>query len=97
MVTDISGQHSSQAVQDLAYLTALWNISSVLSSTKQGMPCRAKKDTTHKHTFDTYYEEVTIPKNGHHCRMMPLGSDASCKTDIGQISRRRIKINLTQI
>jgi len=40
MVTDISGQNSSQAVQDiLAYLTALWNTSYVLSSTKQDMPC----------------------------------------------------------
>lgn len=44
MVTDISGQNSSQAVQDiLAYLTALWNTSYVLSSTKQNMPCKEKK------------------------------------------------------
>jgi len=63
MVTDISGQNSSQAVQDIvAYLTALWNTAYVLSSTKQYMPCKAKKDTTHKHTLDTYYEEVGKPK-----------------------------------
>jgi len=50
MVTDISGQNSSQAIQDiLAYHTALWNTSYVLSSIKQDMPCKAKKDTTHTH------------------------------------------------
>jgi hypothetical protein len=82
MVTEISGQNSSQAVQDiLAYLTAPWNTTYVVSSTKQDMPCKAKKDTTHKHTLDTYYEEVGIPKNGHHCRLIPLGSVAICKTN----------------
>jgi len=61
------------------------------------MPCKAKKDITHKHTLDTYYEEVEKPKNGHHCRMIPLGSVAIYTTDIGQISGRMIKINLPYI
>jgi hypothetical protein len=71
----------AKAVQDLlAYLTALWNTSYVLSPTKQHMPCKAKKDTTHKHTIDTYYEEVGIPQNDHHCKIIPLGSVAILTT-----------------
>ena len=62
------------------------------------MPCTAKKDTTHEHKIDIYYGEVGIPKNGHQCRTIPLGGARFAQqSDIGQISRRMIKINLTQI
>ena len=98
MVTDISGQNSSQAVQDLlGYVNALWNTSYILSSTKQEMACKVRNDTIPKSTINTHYEELRKPKNGHHCRKIPLGSVVICKTNIRQISRRMTEVNITQI
>jgi len=90
---------SSQAVHDiLPYLTAPWNTSYVLFSTKQDKVCKAKKDTTHKHTINTYYEELGIPKMAITVGLFRWAASRFAEQiNVGQFGRRTTKINLTQM